>query len=228
MDQCPYPLPNPTPYDFSERIKMKFAVFASGHGSNLQAIIDAVKAGTITGELALVVSNNRKAPALKRAQDAGIKTLFLNPQGYATPTSYDRQLTIHLKQEQIDFIVLAGYMRLVSAFFVKTYARKILNIHPSLLPSFKGLDGIKDAFTYGAKVTGATVHFVDEKMDHGPIILQEGCKIYEKDTLESLEEKIHKIEHKIFPKAVALFADERLKISRRKVKILEADSKTTG
>jgi phosphoribosylglycinamide formyltransferase-1 len=200
---------------------MKFAVFASGHGSNLQAIIDAVKAGTITGELALVVSNNRKAPALKRAQDAGIKTLFLNPQDYATPTSYDRQLTIHLKQEQIDFIVLAGYMRLVSAFFVKTYARKILNIHPSLLPSFKGLDGIKDAFTYGAKVTGATVHFVDEKMDHGPIILQDAIKIAESDTIETLTEKIHKIEHRIYPKAIQLFVEGRLTMKGRRVEIVE-------
>ncbi|MDO8580586.1 MAG: phosphoribosylglycinamide formyltransferase [Candidatus Omnitrophota bacterium] len=200
---------------------MKFAVFASGHGSNLQAIIDAVKAGTITGELALVVSNNRKAHALKRAQDAGIKILFLNPQDYATPTSYDRELTIHLKQENIDFIVLAGYLRLVSAFFVKTYARKILNIHPSLLPSFKGLDGIKDAFTYGAKVTGATVHFVDEKMDHGPIILQDAIKIAENDTLETLSEKIHKIEHRIYPKAIQLFVEGRLTIKGRRVEIVE-------
>jgi len=207
---------------------MKFAVFASGNGSNLQSIINAVKKGAIKAELALVLSDNPKAYALERAKAAEIKTLVVNPKDFTNPQSMDRQIVIYLKEAKIDFIVLAGYMRIITPFLIKQYERKVLNVHPSLLPAFKGRNSIKDAFTYGAKVTGVTIHYVDEQVDHGPIILQEGCKIYEKDTLESLEEKIHKIEHKIFPKAVALFADERLKISRRKVKILEADSKTTG
>lgn len=198
---------------------MKFAVFASGYGSNLQAIIDAVKAGEIKAELALVFSNNRKAQALERAQKAGIKTLFLDPKHYATPQSFERALVIHLKEEGIDFIVLAGYMRLLTPFLIKTYPQKIFNIHPSLLPSFKGIDGIKDAFTYGVKVTGVTVHFADEKIDHGPIILQESVKITEKDTLKSLEEKIHALEHKLYPKAIGLFAEGRLKLKGRKVEI---------
>jgi len=198
---------------------MKFAVFASGYGSNLQVIIDAVKAGEIKAELALVFSNNRKAPALERAQKEGIKTLFLDPKHYATPQSFERALVIHLKDEGVDFIVLAGYMRILTSFFVKTYSQKIFNIHPSLLPSFKGMQGIKDAFTYGAKVTGVSVHFVDEKMDHGPLILQEAVRIIEKDTLESLEEKIHALEHKLYPQAIQLFVDGHLKIKGRKVEI---------
>lgn len=198
---------------------MKFAIFVSGQGSNLQAIIEAVKAGEIKAELALVFSNNRKAYALERAQKAGIKTLFLDPKHYATPQSFERALVIHLKDEGIDFIVLAGYMRILTPFLIKIYAQRILNIHPSLLPSFKGVQGIKDAFTYGAKVTGVTVHFADEKMDHGPIILQEAVKITEKDTLESLAEKIHTLEHKLYPKAIQLFVDGHLKIKGRKVEI---------
>ncbi len=200
---------------------MRFCVFASGFGSNLQVIIDAVKAHEIKAELALVFSNNRKAQALRRAEEAGIKTLFLDPKDYVSALSYDRAIVTHLKQEKIDFIVLAGYMKLLSGFFIKEYPNKIINIHPSLLPSFKGLIGIKDAFTYGAKVTGVTVHFVDEKMDHGPIIAQDSCRITEKDTLESLEEKIHALEHKIYPKAIALFADGRLRVKGRKVYISE-------
>lgn len=200
---------------------MKFAVFASGYGTNLQVLIDAVKKGEIKSELALVFSDRRKAHALKRAQDAGIKTLFLNPKNYTNRQSFDRDIVISLKEEKIDFIILAGYMRLLSAFFVKQYPRKILNVHPALLPSFKGTKGIKDAFTYGAKVVGATIHFVDEKMDHGPIIMQESCKVYEKDNLEAITDKIHKLEYKMYPKAIALFEQNRLKIKGRRVQILE-------
>lgn len=196
---------------------MKFAVFASGNGSNLQAIIDAVKSGEIKAELALVFSNNRKAFALKRAQEAGIKTLFLDRKDYATPQSYDRDIVIHLKDAGIDFIVLAGYMKILSAFFIKKYPNKVLNIHPSLLPSFKGMRGIKDAFTYGAKVTGVTIHFVDEKMDHGAIIEQESLKIQDRDTLSTLTEKIHALEHKMYTKVISQFVDGKLKIKGRKV-----------
>lgn len=204
---------------------MKFAVFASGNGSNLQAIIEAVKAGEINAELALVFSDNRKAYALKRAKEAGIPTLCLVRKDYATPQSYERDIVIQLKEMQIDFIVLAGFMKVFTPFFIKQYPNQILNIHPSLLPSFKGANGIKDAFTYGVKVTGVTVHFADDKMDHGPIILQEAFRVAERETLESLEERIHQVEHKMYPKAIALYADGRLKVSGRKVKILEKPSK---
>lgn len=199
---------------------MKFAVFISGNGSNLQAIMDAIQAGEITAELSLVISDREDAFGLKRAEQAGIKTVVFNPKNYTNPQSVDRDIVAHLKNEQIDFLVLAGYMRLLTPFFIKEFPQRILNIHPALLPSFKGIHGIKDAFTYGVKLTGVTVHFVDEKMDHGPIIAQEAVKIQEDDTLETLEEKIHSIEHRIYPKAVQLFVEERLKVSGRKVKVL--------
>ena len=200
---------------------MRFAVFISGNGSNLQAIIDAVRKKAITAELALVVCDNRKAYGLKRAEDAGIKTYVFRPQDYTNKQSRDRDIVIHLKNEKIDFIVLAGYMRLLTAFFVKKYHNKIMNIHPSLLPSFKGMQGIKDAYTYGVKVTGVTIHFVNEKMDNGPIILQEAVKVEEDDTVHTLEERIHKLEHRMYPKAIQMFIDGRLKVRGRRVHILE-------
>ena len=199
---------------------LKFAVFASGQGSNLQAIVEAVQKGEVKAELGLVFSNKPDAPALKRAAAPGIKPLFLIPKSYASRQSFERDLLIHLKEEGIDFIVLAGYMLLLTPFFIKAYSKKILNVHPSLLPSFRGVEGMKDAFTYGVKVTGVTVHFVDEKMDHGPIILQEAVKIAENDTLETLTEKIHHTEHKLYPKAISLFVEGRLKIKGRKVQIV--------
>jgi len=199
----------------------RFAVFVSGNGSNLQAIIDAVKKGVIKAELALVVSTSEKAFALERAKQAGIKTMVFSPKNYTNTQSVDRDMVIHLKEERIDFIVLAVYMRILTPFFVRQYPLNILNIHPALLPSFKGADGIKDAYTYGTKVTGVTVHFVNEKVDNGPIILQEGVKITEKMSLDDLAAKIHRIEHRIYPKAIALFVDGRLKVKGRKVTILD-------
>jgi len=200
---------------------MRFAVFISGFGSNLQAIVDAAQKGTIKSELALVVCDKLNAAGLVRAKKEGIKTLVANPKDYTNKQSVDRDIVINLSQEKIDFIVLAGYMRLLTPFLVKKYPRKIMNIHPSLLPSFKGVKGIKDAMTYGVKATGVTVHFVDEMMDHGPIILQDSVKIAEDDTMERLEEKIHKLEHRLYPKAISLFEQGRLKVKGRKVRILD-------
>jgi len=204
---------------------MKFAVFVSGNGSNLQAIIDAVKSGDIKAELALVFSDRRTAYALKRATEAGIKTLSLVRKDYATPQSYERDIVISLKEEGIDFIVFAGFMKVLSPFFIKTYPNGILNVHPSLLPAFKGARGIKDTFTYGTKVAGVTIHFVDDKMDHGPIILQQAFRVDKKETFKSLETRIHKVEHQIYPKAIALFVDGRLKIIGRKVQVLDKPRK---
>ena len=200
---------------------MNFAIFASGNGSNLEAIVKAVKAGDIKADCKLVFSNNRKALALQKAEAAGIDTLVLVRKNYATPQSYDRDIVVHLKQHDIDFIVLAGYMKILTPWFVKQFDKRIINVHPSLLPSFKGARGIKDTFTYGAKVAGVTIHYVDDKMDHGPIIMQEAIKIAETDTLETLTEKIHKVEHRVFPKAIALHVDGRLKMKGRRVEILE-------
>ncbi len=199
----------------------KFAVFISGNGSNLQAIIDSVKAGEIKAELALVVSSNDKAYGLKRAEAAGIPTKVFDPKNYTNRQSVDRDIVIELKNQKIDFIVLAGYMRILTAYFVKNFSNKIINIHPSLLPAFKGAEGIKDAFTYGVKQTGITVHFVNEKMDSGAIIAQDTVKINDDDTLETLEEKIHRAEHRLYPKVVALLAENRLKVKGRIVHVLD-------
>ena len=196
---------------------MNFAVFASGHGSNLQAIIHSVQKGEIKASLSLVFSNNPQAFALERANRSGIKTLILNPNDYMNRQSFDREIMVHLKEEKIDFVVLAGYMLLLSPFFIKKFLHKILNVHPSLLPAFKGTRAIKDAFLYGVKTTGVTIHFVDEKMDHGQIIMQEAVRIKETDTLEILEQRIHSIEHRLYPKVIDLFAEGKLKVEGRKV-----------
>jgi len=196
------------------------AVFVSGRGSNLQAIIDAAKGGQIKMNIALVVSDNKDAHALVRAKEAGIKGIFIDPRLYASKREFEQAIIDNLEKEKIDVIALAGFMKILSPEFVARYKNRILNIHPALLPSFKGTQGIKDAFDYGVKVTGVTVHFVDEKMDHGPIILQKEVHVEETDILESLEEKIHKVEHELYPRALALYAEDKLKIEGRKVKFL--------
>ncbi|MCM8779703.1 MAG: phosphoribosylglycinamide formyltransferase [Candidatus Omnitrophica bacterium] len=196
------------------------AVFCSGNGTNLQAIIDAVKAGKLKVNIALVISDNKEAYALKRAEDAKIKNIFIDPTGFTKKADFEKEIIKNLEPEKIDLIVLAGFMRILSADFVRRFKNTIINIHPALLPAFKGAHAIKDAFLYGVKVTGVSVHFVDEEMDHGPIILQRALEIEDADTLESLEAKIHKIEHQLYPEAIRLFAEGKLKIEGRRVKIL--------
>ncbi len=199
---------------------MNIAVFVSGNGTNLQAIIDAVSRGEIKAEIALVVSDNKDAYALERAKRSGIKTFTLSPKGFKKREDYDKEIIKELKKHNVELVVLAGSMRLISSHFIKQYKNKIINIHPALLPSFKGTCGIKDAYFYGVKRTGVTIHFVDEDLDHGPIILQETLSIDENDTLEALEEKIHKIEHKLYPEAIRLFVEGKLKVEGRKVRRL--------
>ncbi|MCM8771042.1 MAG: phosphoribosylglycinamide formyltransferase [Candidatus Omnitrophica bacterium] len=196
------------------------AVFCSGKGTNLQAIIRAVKKGKLNVNLALVISDNKEAYALKRAKKAKIKNIFVDPKQFPLKADFEAKIIEYLEQEKIDLIVLAGFMRILSRDFVTRFKNRIINIHPALLPSFKGAHGIKDAFDYGVKVTGVTVHFVDELMDHGPIILQEALRVREDETLESLEARIHKIEHKLYPEAIRLFCEGKLKIEARKVKII--------
>jgi len=196
---------------------MNIAVFVSGRGTNLQAIIDEVSRGLIKAKVALVVSDKGDAYALTRAKKAGIEAFVLSPGGFKTREDYDKKIVEELKKHNVGLIVLAGFMRLLSGYFVKQYENKIMNIHPALLPSFKGMHSIKDAFECNAKETGVTVHFVDEELDHGPIILQEVVNVDENDTLESLEEKIHEVEHKLYPEAIRLFVEGKLKIEGKKV-----------
>lgn len=197
---------------------MNFAVLASGNGSNLQAIIKAVKAKKIKANLVLVFSDKKDAFALERARKAKVPAAVINPKEFSDRESFDRALIGLLREYKVDFIVLAGFMRILSPLFIKAYSNKILNVHPSLLPAFKGAHAIRDAFDYGVKVTGVTVHFVDEQIDNGAVILQEAVIIHPKDTLEELEQKIHRAEHKIYPQAIHLFATGKLKIQGRSVK----------
>jgi phosphoribosylglycinamide formyltransferase 1 len=199
---------------------INIAVFASGRGTNLQAIIKAVKKGRLKVNLGLVVSDVKKAMALKRAKKAGIKNIFIDPQAYPDKASFEREILKNLEANKIDLVVLAGFMRIIGLDLLDKYPNKILNIHPALLPAFKGSHAIADAFEYGDKITGVTVHFVDAKMDHGPVILQGAVKIEDDDTAESLEKKIHRLEHKLYPEAIGLIAEGRVKIDGRKVKIL--------
>ncbi|MCX5701984.1 MAG: phosphoribosylglycinamide formyltransferase [Candidatus Omnitrophica bacterium] len=199
---------------------MNIAVFASGRGTNFGAIIRGVKRGLIKANLALLVSDNPKAGAIGRAKRAGIKVALVKKEDFTSKDDFEVKIIQYLKEEKIDLIVLAGFMRLLSPEFVMQHKGRILNIHPSLLPSFKGTQGIKDAFNYGVMVTGVTVHFIDEELDHGPIILQEPVKIKENDTPESLEKRIHKIEHRLYPEAIKLYAEGKLRIEGRKVKII--------
>ncbi|MBN1526144.1 MAG: phosphoribosylglycinamide formyltransferase [Candidatus Omnitrophica bacterium] len=198
---------------------MNIAVLCSGNGSNLQAIIDAVESGYIKSRIALVVSDNKNAFALERAKKAGIETLILNPKDFKSREDFDKEIVRELKKKDVGLVVLAGFMRLMSSYFVKEYKDRIMNIHPALLPSFKGTHGIKDALEYGVRVTGPTVHFVDDKLDHGAIILQRTVEVKDDDTEETLLERVHAEEHKIYPEAVKLFVEGRLKVEGRRVKI---------
>ena len=191
---------------------MNFAVLASGRGGNLKAIIDAVKRNTIPAKLKLVISDKKDAYALEHARQAGIPAVHLDPKAFPDRESFDKAVVESLKEKKIDFVVLAGYMRLVTGFFLKQFPDRVLNIHPSLLPAFKGTHAIKDAFDGGVKVTGVTVHFVVEEMDSGAIILQEPVRIEHHDSLETLETKIHQVEHRIYPQAIELFVSGKIKI----------------
>ncbi|MBF0570975.1 MAG: phosphoribosylglycinamide formyltransferase [Candidatus Omnitrophica bacterium] len=198
---------------------LNFAVLASGRGSNLQAIIKAIKSGKIKAYLKVVISDKKEAYALEHAKQAGIPALYINPKDFHDREAFDRAVVERLHEFKIDFVVLAGYMRLLGSYFIRQYPDKILNIHPSLLPAFKGLHAMEDAFNYGVKVTGPTVHFVIDGMDEGPIILQEPVTVGPHDTFESLKEKIHQAEHRIYPEAIDLFVRGCLKVEGRKVKL---------
>ena len=199
---------------------MNIAVFCSGNGSNFQAIIDASKSGLFNANVVLMVCDNSNAYAITKAKNESIKTLLLDINDFPSQEAFEARIIEELITEHIELICLAGYMRLLLPSFINKYREKIINIHPALLPSFKGIRGIKDALDYGVKVTGVTVHFVNEDMDAGPIILQEAVTIEDNDTKETLAEKIHKIEHRLYPNAVKLFIEGRLKVIGRTVKIV--------
>lgn len=203
----------------------KLGVLISGGGTNLQAIIDNIENGNIRGRIELVVSNNKRAYGLIRAQRAGIDSLFINPKDFSSNQEYNLKLIQEFKARKVDLIVLAGYLKILSPDFIKEFRNRIINIHPSLIPSFSG-DGYygervhRAVIQYGCKVSGATVHLVDEGTDTGPIILQECVKVDDEETVESLQRKVLEVEHKILVDAVRLFCEDRLSVEGRQVKIL--------
>lgn len=203
--------------------RIRVGVLASGRGTNLQSIIDHSMAGRIDADVVVVISDNREAYALERARKHGIPAFFVDPKGKSRE-EHEREIDEILRRYKVDLVVGAGYMRILSPWFIRRWYGRIINIHPALLPSFKGVDGQGDALRYGVKISGCTTHFMDEKVDHGPIILQAAVLVKDDDTRESLAERILKVEHQLLPRTIQLFAEGRLKIEGRRVKILPGDS----
>ena len=200
---------------------MNVAVLISGRGSNLKAILEKEKQSKLgNAVVSLVVSNKPDAKGLDIAKSYGKKIFVLPSHKSQTRETYDNQLAEILEKNNIDLVVLAGFMRILSPFFVRKFSNKIINIHPSLLPSFPGINAQKQALDYGAKVTGCTVHFVDEKVDHGPIILQDIVTVEDDDTEETLAKKILEKEHILLPRAIKLFSEKKLIVEGRKVRIV--------
>lgn len=206
--------------------KLRIGVLASGRGSNLQAIIDAIEAGRLDARITVVLSNKRDAQALDRARRHNLTDVFLDPKPYAgqpdSREAYDRAVLEVLRKYDVELVLLAGYMRIVTSMLIKAYENRMMNIHPSLLPAFPGLEAQKKAFEWGARFSGCTVHFVTEGVDEGPIILQAVVPVENDDTPETLAERILSWEHKIYPRAVKLYAQGRLKVEGRRVHIMNA------
>lgn len=198
----------------------RVAVFVSGHGSNLQAILDAAASPSYPAQVVLVVSNKAGVFALERAQKAGVPTQVIAHGDFPDRPSFEDALIAAVDKAAAGLIVLAGFMRVLSPHFVGRFPNRILNIHPALLPSFPGTHAIEQAWRYGAKVTGVTVHIVDNGTDTGPIVLQEAIAVSPKETLESLEKKVHSVEHRLYPEAIRLFAEGKIRVQGRKVEIL--------
>lgn len=194
--------------------KMRVAVFASGSGTNLQAIIDA---DIQTIEIAVVFTNNPDAYAIERAKKHNIQVEIIDHKNYKTREEYEKHIIEALDPYKLNLIVLAGFMRILSTVFVRAYKNKIVNIHPALLPSFPGINAGRRALEYGVKYTGVTVHFVDEGVDTGPIILQSVVEIEDEDTEDTLLEKIHEVEHRIYPKAIELISSGEIEVIGRRV-----------
>ncbi|MBN1405915.1 MAG: phosphoribosylglycinamide formyltransferase [Candidatus Omnitrophica bacterium] len=196
---------------------MNIAVFCSGYGSNFQAIADAARENFFKGRITIMVCDNKDAFALERAKKEGIPTLLALRENFKTREDFENKIIRELDNQEIGLVCLAGFMRILTPEFIERYKDRVINVHPSLLPSFKGTSGIKDAFEYAVKITGVTVHFVTQELDSGPIILQEPVKIESTDTEKTLEEKIHAVEHRLYPEAIKLFCEGKLKIKGKKV-----------
>jgi phosphoribosylglycinamide formyltransferase-1 len=204
--------------------QLKIGVLISGSGTNLQSIIDNIESGNINGKIEAVISNRKDAYGLERARKHNIDAVFVSQKDYPDIESYNEAIIDELQKRSVELVILAGYIKILSSKFIETYSNRIINIHPALIPSFcgKGFYGLKvheAAIDYGVKVSGATVHFVNEEADAGPIILQETVPVEYKDTPETLQQRILKVEHKLLPLAVKYYCEGRLEVTGRKVKI---------
>jgi len=201
---------------------MSIGVLASGRGSNFQSIVDAIESGSLKATIVLLITDNPNAFAIERARKHGIEPLIMVPNQYETRNDYYKAVVQELRIREVGLVVLAGFMRIIGKPLIEAYRDRVMNIHPALLPSFPGLHGQKQAQDYGVRISGCTVHFVDEGMDTGPIIIQAAVPVSFEDTEEALSERILKLEHRIFPEAIRLFSEGRLEVIGRKVRIAGA------
>ena len=201
---------------------LRVGVLASGRGSNLQALLDATRTPDFPARVVVVISDRERAQALARAEAAGVDAVFLDPTAHGDRAAYDAALRERLEKHRVELVCLAGYMRILSPAFVQALRGRLVNIHPSLLPAFPGLHAQRQALEHGAKVAGCTVHFVDEGMDTGPIVLQAAVPVEPDDTEDTLAARVLKEEHRLFPAAVRLFAEGRLEIVGRRVIVTHA------
>jgi phosphoribosylglycinamide formyltransferase-1 len=195
--------------------KPKIAIMISGRGSNMVALLDAMREGRLDAEAAVVISNIEEAAGLVKARERGVETLVISHRGRARE-EHDRKIVSELRRRDVSLVCLAGYMRLLSTFFVRAFENRILNIHPSLLPAFPGIDAQRQALEHGVKVTGCTVHLVDEQLDHGPIVMQQAVEVLDGDTVETLASRILEHEHRIYPAAIARVLSPGFRVEGRR------------
>lgn len=200
---------------------LRIGVLASGRGSNFQSIIDEIGSDRLKAEIVLLITDNPSAFAIERARKHGVEYLVVQPKEYPSKDNYFVRITDALKKKNVELVVLAGFMKIAGKPLIDAFPNRIMNIHPALLPSFPGLHGQKQAIDYGAKISGCTVHFVDEGMDTGPIIIQAAVPVFQNDTEKTLSERILKYEHRIYPEAIRLFSEGKIKVEGRKVRIKE-------
>ena len=204
---------------------LALGVLASGRGSNLQALLEACARPGFPARVAVVISDRERAPALEHARGAGVEALWVNPKDFGDREAFDLALVHELRSRGVGLVCHAGFMRILSPAYVRAFAGRALNIHPSLLPAFPGLHAQRQALDHGAKVSGATVHFIDEGVDTGPIVLQAAVPVEPSDTEETLSARILVEEHRLYPEAVRLFAEGRLHIQGRRVMVLPEASR---
>jgi phosphoribosylglycinamide formyltransferase-1 len=198
--------------------KPKIGILISGRGSNMVALLDSIRDGRLDAEAALVISNIESADGLRKAAERGVETLFISHKGRSRE-EHDREMMAELFSRGVSLVCLAGYMRLVSATFIRAFEDRVLNIHPSLLPAFPGLDAQRQALEHGVKITGCTVHIVDEELDHGPIVMQRAVEVRDDDTIETLSARILEQEHRLYPEAAALVLTKGFRIQGRRTRI---------